>query len=180
MSTLITQLRGKCEAGTADYSIAGVAYWTDDQLQTVLDYNRTQHNNAIMSAVPYIGAGGTISYTEYRTGITDWESDPVIQDDNYNTLGTATYSFNAQLGIVTFTADTQGHTRYITGKSYNVDAAAASIWNSKAAHYAIAVDVSTDNMSIKRGDIIAHCKQMALLYGQAGNGGSVYMERMDV
>ena len=180
MSTLITQLRGKCEAGTADYSVAGAAYWTDDQLQTVLDYNREQHNNMFMEPVSYIGSGGTPTYTEYRTNITNWESDPVIQDQYYATMGTADYSFNAQLGIVTFATNQLGYPRMITGKSYNVDAAAASIWNSKAAHYAIAVDVSTDNMSIKRGDIIAHCKQMALLYGQAGNGGAVYMERMDV
>ena len=33
MANLITEMRVLCQAGTADYSVAGVAYFSDDQIQ---------------------------------------------------------------------------------------------------------------------------------------------------
>jgi hypothetical protein len=180
MTAVINQLRGYCEAGTADYTVAGTAYWSDDQLQMALDYNRVDVRHAPMAAIPAIGTANATTWTEYQIGWRDLESDPVIQDGDGNTVGTAGYTFNSQLGIATFTSDQGGSIRYLTGHSFNVPAAAAYVWNSKAAHYAVAVDVSTDNMSVKRSQLIDHCKQMAQVYGQAANGGSVFMERSDV
>jgi len=40
MNDLITELRGMTNAGSADTTIAGTAYWSDNQLQAILDRNR--------------------------------------------------------------------------------------------------------------------------------------------
>ena len=48
MANLIIRLRGMVQSGTADYTVAGSAYWTDDQLQDGLDkYRRDIVNVAI-------------------------------------------------------------------------------------------------------------------------------------
>jgi hypothetical protein len=180
MATLITQLRGLTEAGTADYSVAGQSYWTDDQLQVVLDYNRIDIRHASMEAIPAIGENNQTTWKEYQIGWQDLESDPVIQDGYGATVGTANYSFDSRLGIVTFTTDRGGSVHYLTGHAYNLNNAASQVWSSKAAHYASAYDFSTDNMSAKRSQLISHARQMAQLYGSMNNDGSIYLERADV
>jgi hypothetical protein len=53
----------------------------------------------------------------------------------------------------------------LTGRSYDIYAAAADIWRRKAAHYASSsFDFSTDNHSIKRSQVYKHCLEMAEHY----------------
>jgi hypothetical protein len=66
-----------------------------------------------------------------------------------------------QNGVVTFDADTVGAVRSVTCYAYDVNAASAEIWRKKAQYYFSAVDFSTDNHSIKREQIYAHCIQQA-------------------
>ena len=40
MASLITELRGMANAGTADYTLGTATYWDGDQVQRVLDRNR--------------------------------------------------------------------------------------------------------------------------------------------
>jgi hypothetical protein len=67
----------------------------------------------------------------------------------------------------------------VTGRSYNVNLAAADVWRKKAAHYATAYDVSTDNHSLKRSQLIQHCQVMAREFEARGGPASVTMERGD-
>lgn len=169
MSDLITKLRGYSNAGTADYTIGGVAYWSDDQLQERLDKTRQVANYEPMEAIPTYGVGGITTYTEYRTGKANWENLPTIQDEGGTAIGTANYTFDANIGIVTFTADTEGKTRRITGNIYDVDRAAADVWRAKAAYVADSFDWSSDNHSIKRSQQYEHYLNMAKFYeSQAG------------
>ena len=181
MDALIANLRGKTEAGTADYALAGVAYWSDDQLQTELDKTRQLVNYNAMDAIPTYGIGGTLTYTLYRTYKQDWEKLPTIQDEGGTTLGTALYTFDDELGEVTFGSDTEGKTRYITGYVYNVDLAAANVWRKKAAHFAASFDFSTDNHRVNKGQLIDHCFKMAEMYDSfSGFGnGSIDLTRAD-
>lgn len=168
MSDLITKLRGFSNAGTADYTIGTVTYWSDDQLEDKLDKTRKTINYQTMQAIPIYGVG-SITYTEYRTGLENWENSPIIQDSTGAVVASADYTFDANIGIVTFLADTEGQTRRITGNIYNVERAASEVWRAKAAQVANSFDWSSDNHSIKRSQVHEHYLAMAKHYeGQAG------------
>jgi len=183
MDDLIQKLRVFTNAGTADFTVSSVTYWSDDQLQDELDKTRKSVNYQSMQAIPTYGIGGTATYTEYRTGLADWEKSPVIQDEGGTTLtaGTAlaNYSFDDNIGIVTFVSDTEGKTRYITGNVYNVEMAAAKVWEQKAALYATQFDFSTDNHSVKKSQVILQCKEMAKYYQSRAGVIQVEMVRSD-
>ena len=180
---LIQKLRVFTNAGTAYFTVSSTTYWSDDQLQDELDKTRKSVNYEPMQAIPTYGIGGTATYTEYRTGLADWEKSPVIQDEGGTTLtaGTATanYSFDDNIGVVTFVSDTEGKTRYITGNVYNVEMAAAKVWEQKAALYATQFDFSTDNHSIKKSQVILQCKEMAKYYQSRAGVIQVEMVRSD-
>lgn len=178
MAHLITELRGMVDAGTADYTVGTVSYWTDDQLQTRLDANRTYVNFEAIRGLP--NNGTAITYTIFPTERVWWEDTMVVQEVGGGTIGTANYTADLMTGVITFTANQGGSARYVTGYTYNLFRSASDIWNRKAAHYVTAVDWSTDNHSMKRSQLIQQARQMAMTYGDlAGQGMSVNMDRVD-
>ena len=60
MSALLTEFRGLAEAGTSEYSVAGPSYWSDDQLQDVLDIHRRDVIFEPLQMYPVQIAGGSI------------------------------------------------------------------------------------------------------------------------
>jgi len=183
MSDLIQKLRVFTNAGVSDFTVYTVNYWSDQHLQNELDKTQEKVNYQAMQAIPTYGIGGTVTYAEYRTGLEDWEKSPTIQDGGGTTLtaGTATgnYSFDDNIGVITFVGDTEGNTRYITGNVYNVEMAAAKIWEQKAAFYATQFDFSTDNHSIKKSQVILQCKDMAKHYRSMSGVIHIEMVRSD-
>jgi len=183
MSDLIQKLRVFTQAGTNDFTVNMTTYWTDAQLQDELDKTQKKVNYQSMQAIPTYGIGGTVTYTVYHTGLSDWEKSPVIQDEGGTTLtaGTAlnNYSFDDNIGVVTFVGDTDGKTRYITGNVYNVEQAAARVWEQKSTLYATQFDFSTDNHSVKRSQVIQQCQQMAKFYQSRAGVFQVEMVRSD-
>ena len=190
MSALITELRGMTNAGSADYSVASVAYWTDDQLQTVLDRHKMDVRDEPLRAYPVTVSGGSVAYYDYQSGYQNFEQTGsggsalfVVADSVGTIQGTALWSADYSRGLVTFATTTNGTAYYLSGKSYDMNGAAADVWRQKAAAYAAAVDFSTDNHSVKRSHIVATCREMATYYqGQSTMTGQsgVDMERGDM
>lgn len=180
MADLILDLRALTDASTSDYTAGGVTFWSDQQLQDALDGRRQAVRFIEMSAQPDY-ANGAFSYTDYILPAENMEGGTVLQvlDNTGAAVGTALWSFDRNRGVVTFTADTAGASRFVTGRSYNVNLAAADVWRKKAAHYATAYDVSTDNHSLKRSQLIQHCQAMAREFEARGGPASVTMERGD-
>lgn len=182
MADLITILRGMTWANPFDYQVAGVPYWSDAQLQTVLDRHASTIRHAELRPLPTVGAGGSISYFDYQSPRRFFESTIagtsrfIIQDNTGATVGTAAYTVDYPRGLVTFGTTTIGLSRYVTGYSYDLNAAAADIWTQKAAHYASAYDFSTDNHSLSRSQLIKNALTMAKEYG---SGGAVYTVSVD-
>ena len=66
MTNLIGELRTLAVAGTNDYSLGTTNYWTDDQLQTVLDRHQlTVVREELYPVEQY--EGGTLVYKEHRS-----------------------------------------------------------------------------------------------------------------
>lgn len=166
LSDLITILRGYCNAGTADYSAGGTTFWSDDQIQTVLDRHRAEITNRFVQPVPRVITGGAIAYYDYYIGIGNWESGTALAVENGQgqAYGTALYSVDATRGIINFPSGTGGSIVAITGHAYDVNSAAADLWRVKAAAYASSYDFSTDNHRMNRSQLIKNCFDMANLY----------------
>lgn len=189
MTALLTEFRGLAEAGTAEYSVAGTSYWTDDQLQDVLDIHRKDVIFEPLQMYPTQIAGGSISYQDYRSSYGYYEATTggtailYLQDSTGETIGSANYTPDYRRGQFQFSANQAGSVYYLTGHSYDLNAAAADIWRRKAAHYApTSFDFSTDNHSIHRSQVYQHCKEMADYFDGQSSGSiqTVSMFRSDM
>jgi hypothetical protein len=174
MVDLIYTLRGMADAGTADFSIGAVRYWTDDEIQRVLDRHKTEIPSELLYPVEVL-TNGTAQWFDYYSNnrnleITDGGTAVFIIKSAAGTIqGTSMWSADYINGKVTFTSNTLGSSYFLTGRSYNLNSAAADIWRIKAAHVAQAYDFSTDNHNLSRSQMMQQCMQMANFYaGQAG------------
>ena len=184
MSANILEFRGMVDAAADAYTIAGVPYWTDAQLQDVLDLYRTDVVFEQLQSYPYRVAGGSLSYTDYRSAYGFYEQTTggtsifYVQDSTGSAIGSANYTPDYRRGVVLFSADQAGTVYYLTGRSYDLNAAAADVWRKKAAHFAsTAFNFSTDNHRIDRSQLHRHALEMAE-YWEGKSGDSVQMVDM--
>lgn len=167
MGTLIDTLRGMCLASTADYSIGTHNYFMDGHIEEVLDRHKTYIVEEPLDNELTNYVSGTVQYLTYRSRFGNWEAGTVnfkITDDAGDTIGTGNYTADFANGVITFTADQAGSSRYLTGYTYDMNAAAADLWRMKAAAYSSGCDFSSDNMRVNRGQLINNCLKMASDY----------------
>jgi hypothetical protein len=180
MADIISDLRGMTDAGPDDYELSGVPYWTDAQLQRILDNHRTEIRG--LEIIPEQEFDG--SYKFYPVGYSNIEQTTggtaifYVQDVDGNNLSSALYSVDYQRGVVTFVDDTLGTPYWVTGRAYDLDGAAGEIWRRKQSHYAAAVDFSTKVHNISRSQLFAHAKEMAEHYSSLCSHGFGSMDVM--
>lgn len=170
LADLILQLRGLTDAGSADYTLGTANFWDDDHLQQALDRHRVDVRREQLAPQPTYGAGGTPIYQDYASEFINFEATSagtavfVVEDGAGVDQGTALWSADYSRGIVSFAANTLGTAYYVTGRSYDLYAAAADVWRTKAAQSAKVFDVSTDNHSLSRSQIMKQALEMADYY----------------
>jgi len=185
LTELIDVLRGMTEAGTADYTVGTATFWDGDQMQIVLDRHRREIVHEQLSTTQD-WSGGTVNYFDYDSRFGNYEKTTggtsifIIEHGTGADVGTANYTVDYFRGRVTFSADTGGSTLYLTGRSYDLDSAAADIWRQKAGHAANLYDFSTDNHSFKRSQYMKHCLEMASHFDSRGGIGVGIMTRSDI
>jgi hypothetical protein len=171
LSHLIDVLRGMVEGGTADYSIGTANFWDDDHLEAVLDRHRKDIHHEQLGKIQD-WSGGTVNYFEYVSLYKNYEQTTggtaifIVEHGTGADVGTANYSVDYFRGRITFGSDTGGSTLYLTGRSYDLDGAAADIWKSKAGHAANMYDFLTDNHRFARSQFMKHCLEMSNYYEQ--------------
>lgn len=173
MATIITRVRELCELGTADYSVAGATYWTDDQVQSVLDQERTY-----LAGVALLPKGRPLDsdteYKRYELPLDNCEGtaegtaifELVLSDGSdipYD--GTPPWTFDENDMAFVFGQDTEGTAYYWTGFTYNVNEACRMIWARKASHYFTAINFAADGARFDRKALHAHCLKMAEFFG---------------
>lgn len=170
MYELIRVIRGITASGTADYTINSYSYWSDSHLQTVLDRWRVDIYREGLQAIDSYAGGGTVQYLYYQSEYGNYEQTQGgseifwLEDGDGDKIGSASYSVDYGRGLITFAANTLGTAYYLTGRSYDLNKAAADIWRQKAAHYASLFSFSTDNHRIDKGALITNALKMAALY----------------
>lgn len=183
MSDIISDLRGMTDSNADEYEIAGVSWWSDAQLQRICDKHRTDIKWLEMTAME----DGDGTYTEYTIGYGNIEITTggtavfFVQDVNGDKIDSSGYSVDYLRGVVTFDADTLGVPYYVTGRSYDLDGAAAEVWRMKQSHFASAVDFSTKVHNVSRSQLYDQAKERAEYFeGKSDSGfGSISIFRSD-
>lgn len=184
MTNLISLMRDYCAVSTADYTLGTTVYWSDNQLQTALDRHKFAVNREQLIPVESYDAG-TLVYKEYRSQFGNYEETSggtaifEIEDAVGSTIGTANWTMDYANGILSFAADRAGTLYYLNGTSYDVHASAADIWRMKATQHAAVVDFSTDNMSVKRGQLIKNDMEMANYHASQARVRKLQFDRDD-
>ncbi len=185
LSDLIEELRGMTDTTTSDYTLGTASYWDGDHMQAVLDRHRHDIVFSLMTPIQYRPGGGSVQYFDYQARYGNWEKTTggtaifIIENGVGTDAGTASYSVDYRRGLVTFTTDQKGTAYYVTGRTYDLNAAAADVWRTKAAQAAKVYDVRTDNHGLSRSQIMDHCMKMAVLYESRGPVQVTQMYRSD-
>jgi hypothetical protein len=169
MTALIRRLRMMAMAGAVDFEIAGVPYWSDAQLQEVLDNNRVDFYEQELQPIPktvasqhvylrYDGPHGNMETIASGTAI--WN----LTTSDGTQAGTAAYSVDYTKGIVTFTADQGGTAWFMSGRSYDLNASAADVWATKASYYQQSYDVKTDGHELSRSQLLKQANEREAYY----------------
>ena len=176
MSDLRDTLRGMTDVTEHDWTLGQQNFWDDLQLDRVLDRHAVDVDHEMIRAEPQHMEGGTVAYFDYYSQFGSFETIAsgtayfVVQDATNKIYGATAWTADYAQGIITWNTNTLGTAMYLTGYAYDLNAAAADVWQKKAAHFASAFDFSTDNHSIKRSQLIDNAFKMAKHYGDlAGN-----------
>lgn len=172
MATLITQLR--LMANDADSLM-----FTDDQLEDVLDQRAYIANYETMQTLETIASGGVVEYKEFQANQQYFESDAILTDGAFNELTPTTSDF--KLAYFTF-ASSQTPPVLIYGWYYDMNAAAADVWDLKAAKYADGFDFAADGGDFKLSQKVAQAQKQAASYRSMSIASSsmTIIERTDV
>lgn len=180
--TLRDELRLMCEAGSADYTVGSIAYWSEAALDVVLDRHRLDVLRERLTPIEKYVGGGTVEYHDYYSAFGPYEETTggtavfIIQDSIGNTQATTGYTMDYQRGLLSFTADTLGSVMLLTGRSYDMNGAAADLWRSKASHCAMGFSFSADGANLQRAQLHEHCVERAKFYeARIGMGGNAAM-----
>ena len=163
MQTLIDTVRGFANADPDEWEVSTdssiVTYWSDDEIQRVLDRHKVEHIRAPLEPVTSY-SGGSAVVLQYRTEIGNIEGGTLFSIED--TSGTVSgYTVDNTRGVVTFTSDQSGKRYWWNGFAYDLYASAADIWRMKASHVAGLVDFSTDGHSIKRSQQVQQYLNMS-------------------
>ncbi len=152
MQTLIDTVRGYANAAPDEWTVTTdsslVEYWSDEEIQRVLDRHKTEYIHEPLEPIGAYALGNPV-ILRYRTGVHNIEGGTEFKVED--AAGTVTpSSVDYARGIVTFATDQAGKPYWWSGFEYDLHAAAADIWRMKASHVAGLVDFSTDGHSVKR------------------------------
>ena len=163
---------------------AGTAVWSDDDLQAVLDDCRTDFWELELRPAPRPWGGSEI-WTVYVAGYT-WlegaESGTAawrVYDANGSAIGTASYTADYRVGVITFLSDQRGSARYLDGRSYDVNRAAALLWEQRAGMYHDEFDFDADGSKFVRSQKVQHCLRMADYYRRRSRPRVAAIRRVD-
>lgn len=184
LSDLRSQLRVMGAAGFNDATLGTVTFWSDDHLDAVLDRHRQDVRREQLQARYTVSAGGTPVYQDYYSDYGNFEATSggtalFVVEDGTGADVTSGYTADYSRGLVTFAANTLGSVYYLTGRSYDLNAAAADVWRTKAAQAASSYDISTDNHSLSRSQIMAQALQMAEYYSMQSGPQMTTLYRSD-
>jgi hypothetical protein len=171
MSALIASLRRLINDASGESAV-----WTDEELQEWLDAHRDEVIEEPLAYAWQTVAGESVVLA-YVASCGNWESDAALTDANGDTL-TADRE-NLVVGQWTFDEHQQPPV-YLTGRSYDVYAAAADALEARAAQFALAYDFTADGASYHRSQQAQALLALAKQYRRRSRPRVARMVRDDV
>lgn len=183
MANTITRLRGMTNAGIADFTVGAVSWFSDSQLQQILDTHRVDvYREPLNDIVTYDGSG-TAQYLYYSFPPGEYEEGTaafIVATSQGSALAGSVMTIDYQAGHISFGTVSQGGTvYYLTARRYDINAAAADVWRQKAAAVACGYDFVSDGQSMHRSQMHTQFMQMAALYDAQAEPVRVTMVRSD-
>jgi hypothetical protein len=193
MAALITKTRS-----LINDPAGGGQVWSDDDVQDQLDPTRQDIREELLTPAPVIlNAASTnniavLIWCDYFSRFKWWEDDVVLQGNNVATSASwkvltpltsepiaGHWAFETTV-FTTGTAPGQYPPVFATGKSFDVWLAAANLLEMWSAKYTLAYDVTTDQQTFRRGQIIDNQLKLAEQYRKRARVVSVSPLRMDL
>ena len=162
MIPLIQRLRELTATSANQETVGGITYWSDDQLQDILDDYSHNYVHIPLKSRPTVGNDNILTYRDYLWDVdlgtwlerSDTVGALIVQNNlGYETVG---WTIDYKQRKITFPADTGGRTYYLTARSFDMDRAAAEVWLRRAGFLVDNVDWSTDNHSVKDSQAYQH------------------------
>ena len=163
MAYLVDEVSRMCAVTSAELA----DYLTPAVIETALDRNRDDIYRAPMLPVEEY-EGGSVVWRTHVSGYANLEGGTVefmVRDATGNLISPSLYSADYARGMVTFAANTGGTVYYLTGHTYDLDGAAADIWQDKMSRAAKFFDYSGDGHNIGKSKVFAQAQAMAAYYG---------------
>lgn len=180
MSEIVDELRRMAAVAPDQYEIDGTVYWTDEQLQAVLD--KRVSDRLLQAPVESIFTLNEASSLEVRNGQVDvagrldTDTAHVFNRSGVSVAGVAVHPD----GRLEFATDQTGHPLLLTGLAYDLNAAAADVLTDWAAAVKGGYDISVDGQELKRSQRHAQLLEQAKAFKARGVAGSVRLHRSDV
>lgn len=134
--------------------------WTEDEIEAALDRNRAEVRYAELRAIETISAGGNVTYTIFEAGQGDFEA-PTFVDSGFNVISPTTS--DDLTGRYTWAAE-PARPVMITGFYYDLYGAAVEILEAWIAKLKGSIDLSVDNLSLKRSQKVENLTALADRY----------------
>lgn len=174
LSELITFVRANAAVGTADYTVNGASYWTDDQIQDALMKWHSRYNQVPLLTYPETDTGNNTVYKNYApkygryfegtaSGSPYW----LITDSQGSVISPSTYNVNSTTGQVVFHNNQAGSARFLTAYAYRPEMTISDIWSFKAAHLT-AYDFSSNDQTFNRSQLFDQALKMAQRWRDLG------------
>lgn len=163
MATLISTLRGRTNVSTSDITISGVTYWSDQQLQDILDETK-QYFSVNLESLGEM-SDGSVVYLNWRIpqNVGPYLELAVVKTLTGYVISDSDYTLDSNAGLVIFNSSaTQGYV--LSGYTYDLDEATAKVWDDKAAHRAHLVTIKSGPHQLWEDQEYLHCVQQAQRY----------------
>lgn len=172
MTTLIAFVRGLTNDATVPYTL------TDQQLQDYLDLNRLDVYNMELQFPDMISVGGVVEWHDfYSQGYNYWEDGYLIQGPDWQVRTPNTSE--PLIGRWTFIAS-QDTPLYITGRSYDVYAAAVNALKQMESTLQCGIDFTADGLTVSRLQRIQNIRELRKTYTAQMRPRIVKMVRSDM
>lgn len=137
--------------------------FTDQQIQDTLDTRRRRADAQYLSPVSSVAAGGSVSYLTYFADTGYWEDDVLIQNGSYEFLADLVDTADLLTGQWVFTASQTGPVM-LTGKTYDIYAAAADMLEMWLAKIKLDYDFLSSGRTFKRSQQIDGLERLIRTY----------------
>lgn len=155
------------------------------RVQEIMDNHRIDFYQQPLVVTPQQVAAGTVAYHVYTCAYGNLEGTASGTAafrlyDSHGSVITSGYTADMQRGVFTFTADQAGSARYVDGRSYDLNGAAADCWRERAAKQSGGYDFRVEGRQYNRSQWFAHCQQMARMYANRARPSTAVIERGDM